>query len=107
VRLISEDNEFYTATLELLTARNEKRLQFRELNERMIVGAVDAISLIHGIINNAGVSPAIRLQASARLLELYIKFRSLEGALNEIELEEMDCGQMKFDVCELTFPSGL
>jgi len=88
----------------LLAYRDAKREQLRAVSERMSEGATQATEYILSLISNEDAPPAIRLQASVKLLELYGKFRGYEGQINAAVLSATGNGLSFMGLSEPTSP---
>lgn len=95
---MANDTEFITAY------RNIKREQLRDITDRMTLGATKATDYILSLLDDEEAPPAVRLQASVKLLDLFAKFRVLEGAINAATYKENSLDIFSFDA---STPSGL
>ena len=72
----------------LLKYRDCKRELLRKISDKISDSALQAIDTILDIMNDSE-SPQ-RLQSAVKFLELFVKFRLIEGALNKDLLVELD-----------------
>jgi hypothetical protein len=68
--------------------RNLKREQLRELSDKMTVGATKAADYLLSMLDDEETPPNVKLQACVKILELYAKFRELEGGINRAVFSE-------------------
>lgn len=77
-----KDDEF------ILAYRNIKRVQIRDISEKMNEGAYRAFERLLDIIDNSKVPYQVQLQACVKMLELYQKFVKLETNINQATLTD-------------------
>ena len=95
----------------LLAYRDAKREQLRAICDRMSEGATKATDYIIKLIGDEDAPPAVRLQASVKLLELYTRFREIEGKLNMVVFKETNYGENSLSDIDsffgITYPNSL
>lgn len=86
----------------IIAYRDIKRTQLREISEKISNGAKTAAKFLIEILDDTSAPSNIKLHASAKLLDFYIKFTNIETNMNSAIFEEIE---NSFDVFKL--PSGL
>lgn len=86
----------------IIAYRDIKRTQMREISEKISSGAVSVAKFLIEVLSNASAPPNVKLHASAKLLDFYIKFTNIETNMNSAIFEEIE---NSFDVFKM--PSGL
>ena len=94
----------------LLEYRNAKRLQFREISDRLGDTATMATDTILSIMNDSETPAAVKLQSAKLLLDYFVRYRDVEGLLNQNLLEELEAGEesaLNFDMFTTKYPNSL
>lgn len=86
----------------IIAYRDIKHTQLREISEKISNGAKTAAKFLIEILDDASAPSNIKLHASTKLLDFYIKFINIETNMNSAIFEEIE---NSFDVFKL--PSGL
>ena len=76
----------------VLAYRNMKRIQFREISEKIAHGANIATEFLLTLLYDINAPYHAKMQASVKLLELYSKFIDFEAGVNNATFEENDDG---------------
>jgi hypothetical protein len=76
-----KDDEFVEAH------RNIKRVQLREISQTIAEGTNKAISTVLNLMENKTM-PHVQLQASVKLLEMYLKFIAIEASVNKATFKD-------------------
>ena len=72
-----------------------RRKQFRDISNKVTAGAMKSVECLISMLDDEEAPPNIKLQICSKIIELYAKFRDLEGDINkdmydQIEHEESD-----------------
>ena len=75
--------------VELMTQyRNLKREQLRDLSESLTLASTKAVTTLTNVIDDVEIEPKTRVQASSKILELFMSVRSLENEINRYTIYE-------------------
>ncbi len=72
----------------VLAYRNIKRIQFREISEKIAHGANVSTEFLLTLLYDINAPYHVKVQASVKLLELYSKFINFETDVNNATFEE-------------------
>ena len=76
----------------ILKYRDLRREKMRDISIILNFIASQASNNIYSILSNESLSPQALLNASIKILELFLKFGQLENELNKVQLEENSFG---------------
>lgn len=70
--------------IELMTQyRNLKREQLRDLSESLTIVSTKAITTLADVLDDKNSTPKIKVEASSKILELFMSVRRLENQINK------------------------
>lgn len=70
--------------VELMTQyRNLKREQIRDLSESLSIASNKAITTLTNVLDDEDTSPKVKVEASSKILDLFISIRSIENEINK------------------------
>ena len=69
------------------THRNIKRVQLREISETIANGVAKAVNTVLDLMDKKSV-PQVQLQASIKLIEMYVKFIDIEASINKATFKD-------------------
>lgn len=72
----------------VIAYRNIERQQMRDICNNMTQGAIKACDFLLKILDNENATLPLKLNASVKFLDLFCKFRELEGNINACVFEE-------------------
>ena len=75
--------------IELMTQyRNLKRCQLRDISEALTVASTKAVTTLTNVLDDIEADNKIKVQASSKILEMYMSIRSLENDVNRYTIYE-------------------
>ncbi len=86
----------------IIAYRDIKRVQLRDITEKIAIGANKATDFIFKILEDEAAPNSIKLQAGIKVLEMYMKFVEIDTNLNEASFKD---NESIFDI--MPNPSGL
>ena len=75
--------------LELMTQyRNLKREQLRDISESLTLASTKAVTTLTDVLDDVGTEPKVKVQASSKILEMFMSIRALENDVNRYTIYE-------------------